>query len=285
MSFGAILLARVVTLLGLVGFPVAQHPALSERVDFSRRAEHHELGRSLREISGLAITEDGRLFAHDDERATVYELDPHTGRRLRRFHLGRPVVPGDFEGLAVEGDTFYLITSRGVLYRFREPAARDVTAFGAVDTGVGARCEVEGLAYDPVDGMLLAPCKTVPPREAPYLVIYRLTTGPRPRPASVLRVPLARLEAFGLPASFHPSGIEVDPRTRTIVLISARDRVVLELSRDLRIVDAVRLRQHRHPQMEGVAFAPDGSLLIADEGRSGRGRLTRYAPVRGGAVR
>jgi len=258
---------------------------LSERVDLSRRSAHHDLARSLREVSGLAVTNDGRLFAHNDERATVYEIDPHTGRRLRRFDLGRPAARGDFEGLAVEGGTFYLITSRGMLYRFREPAGEDVAAFGAVDTGVGSRCEVEGLAYDPVERMLLAPCKTVPATEASYLVIYRLTTGPRPRAASVLRVPLAQLEAFGLPASFHPSGIEIDPGAHTMVLISARDRVVLELSRDLRIMDAVKLRRHRHPRMEGVAFAPDGALLIADEGRTGRGRLTRYAPVLGGAAR
>ena len=38
-----------------------------------------ELPDDLMEISGLAFTADGRLFAHGDEVATVWELDPRSG--------------------------------------------------------------------------------------------------------------------------------------------------------------------------------------------------------------
>src|SRR5215212_5748517 len=33
----------------------------------------------LREISGLALTDDGRVLAHDDEVARVYVIDPRAG--------------------------------------------------------------------------------------------------------------------------------------------------------------------------------------------------------------
>src|SRR5262245_54963359 len=56
-----------------------------------------QLPQRLREISGLAVTPDGRLFAHGDERAALYEIDPERGRILKSFSLN---VRGDFEGLA-----------------------------------------------------------------------------------------------------------------------------------------------------------------------------------------
>ena len=54
----------------------------------------------MREISGLTLTDDDRLFGIADEEAIVYELDSTEGRLVKTFALGDPVVLGDFEGLA-----------------------------------------------------------------------------------------------------------------------------------------------------------------------------------------
>ena len=70
----------------------------------------------LNEISGLALTSNGRLFAVGDEVAIIYELDYDRGRIVKRFALGKPVVKGDFEGIAVVDDLIYLTTSAGRVY-------------------------------------------------------------------------------------------------------------------------------------------------------------------------
>src|SRR4051812_7733773 len=50
----------------------------------------------LREISGLALTADGRVVTHDDEVAKVYFIDPRRGILLKQFTLGTG-LRGDFE--------------------------------------------------------------------------------------------------------------------------------------------------------------------------------------------
>ena len=47
------------------------------------------LPAALAEVSGLAFTPDGRLFAHGDEEATVWELDPRRGTVRKTFALSK----------------------------------------------------------------------------------------------------------------------------------------------------------------------------------------------------
>ncbi|MGE0352695.1 MAG: hypothetical protein AB7Q69_05580, partial [Gemmatimonadales bacterium] len=76
----------------------------------------YRLPRALTEISGLAMNAEGRLFAHDDERGIIFEVDYRSGRILRSFSLGRRGLRGDYEGIAVVGQSIWLVTSDGTLY-------------------------------------------------------------------------------------------------------------------------------------------------------------------------
>jgi hypothetical protein len=112
----------------------AAEPATPAGIDLaSSPASKVSLPTELHEISGLAVTADGRVFAHGDEDGTVYQLDPRSGRVTKRFalaatgddpDLGKKVrdgrLTGDFEDIAIAGDRFFLISSNGVLLEFAE---------------------------------------------------------------------------------------------------------------------------------------------------------------------
>src|SRR5437016_9266243 len=59
------------------------------------------LPRQLREISGLALTTDGRVLAHGDEDGEVWEIDYRRGVLVKQFSLGERRLKGDFEGIAI----------------------------------------------------------------------------------------------------------------------------------------------------------------------------------------
>ena len=243
--------------------------------DIPASGERFELPGRLDEISGLAATPDGRLFAHNDERATLNEIDPQTGILGKRFGLGDPVVQDDFEALAIAGERFFLATSGGLLYEFREVADRQVAPYRVTDTQLGASCEVEGLEYDQSDAALLVACKVSVPDQG-AIVVQRLPLDPARAPLPPIRIARSQLTAFGLDPEFAASSVAISP-DGTLVLASVNPEALIEVDRTGRVLAAVDLPGRRHPQSEGLAFGPDGSLFVADERNDGpAGVLTRY---------
>jgi uncharacterized protein YjiK len=253
------------------------------RYDLSARpADRWELPRELDEISGLAIDANGRLFAHGDERAIIYQLDPATHQVVKRFAFGRPAVHGDFEGIAFAGDRLVLTTSDGLLYLGREGRDGEAVPYTVQVTGVGRLCEVEGLAYEPGDRLLLMACKVPRTRSLRDRVavlgwsLERRELAPAPR----LFVPLARVTRRLGGSTFHPSDFYRDARTGHAFLVAARERAIAELTPAGEVVQVSRLRHALHRQPEGLAFTADGALLVADEANGKRATLTVYLPSR-----
>jgi len=279
------LLAAVMTSLGMSAWPRAGSRPISvlARYDFGAPpADRWELPKALDELSGLAFDPDGRLFGHGDEQAIIYQLDPAAHRVVKRFAFGRPAMHGDFEAIAIVGNRVFLSTSDGVLYEGAEGRDGEAVPFVTRGTGVGGRCEVEGLAYDPDDRSLLLACKEPRvPLLRGRLAVFRWSLDRRALdPAPRLLVPLSRVTRPLHSAHFHPSEIVRDPATGHFLLLAAREQAIVELTPDGALVAAARLRGKLHRQPEGLAVAADGSLLVGDEAAGRRATLTVYRPVR-----
>ena len=118
----------------------------------------------LKEISGLTLTSDGRLFGHGDEHAHVFEIDYRRGVIVKEFTLaekGQP-VKGDFEAITTADDgRMFLLASNGKLYEFKEGADSSNVGFTMYDTGLKDECEFESVAFaKPLNSLLLA-CKKI----------------------------------------------------------------------------------------------------------------------------
>ena len=240
-------------------------------------ARQHDLPGRLQEVSGLAATPDGRLFVHDDERARVYEIDRGSGDILKRIDVGPGGIRGDFEGIAVVGDRFFMVESDGTLYEFTEGEDKEDVAFTATPTGIRRRCEVEGLAHDPVTDALLLVCKTTRGRDLRgHLVIFAVPLATMEIEAEPrFKIPYRSLRDVGAPGQLHPSGVEVHPVSHRIFVVAAREERIVELSRDGGFVGAAELPHSRHRQPEGLTFL-DRDLFLADEGAGSRATLTAY---------
>ena len=235
------------------------------------------LPAALSEVSGLELTHDGRLLAHDDERGRVTVIDPRGGEMIKRFTLADLDKPVDFEGIAEAHGMLYLLASNGELYEFREGANGARVPYVMLDTRLGHECEFEGLAFDPARGVLLMPCKNVHIKGLEgNLVIYRMKPGANVAPQlSRLIVPIGRIVAGHDWRHFHPAGIGIDPATGSYVLVAAREQALLELSPDGDVLGSESLPPG-HPQAEGIAITRDGVLILGDEAVASRATLTLY---------
>ena len=230
-----------------------------------RAARQVTLPHALREISGLAVTDDGRVLAHDDERGVIYELDYRRGAIVKAFSLGAPPIHGDFEGIAVAGPRIFLMTSTGLLYETREGRDGASVPYVRYDTGLGALCELEGPHTRALVGMV---------------TLFRWSVEQRRPAASRVSIGLAAIVSGTGTRGFAPSAVERDPRSGHYVVVAGPERAVAEVTRDGALVAARLLPRGLHRQPEGITFVGDSVVLISDEGGDRRGTLTWYSHVR-----
>ena len=231
----------------------------------------------LAEISGLALTPDGRLFAHNDETARITEIDYRQGVVIKHFFVGEKDLYGDFEGLTCVGDRFFLLASDGTLFEFREGAEGERVDYTMHDTHLGKECEFEGVAYDPAGNALVLACKNVFVKQFKHmLVLYRYGLGDAGGiESSRLTVPFS--EAIGKNdwKQLRPTDITVDPSTGNYVLVAAQEKALVVVTPAGAVVLS-RPLGGRHPQSEGVAITRDSILIISDESVNAAATITLY---------
>ncbi len=232
--------------------------------------------KALREISGLALTSDGRLLAHDDEIAKIYEIDARKGVILKSFMLGKG-IHGDFEGITIAGSEIFLLMSKGVLYQFREGGNEARVPYTKHDTKLGKECEFEGVVYEQDSAWLVLPCKIVHTKDLQDdLVLYRWKIGSSNKEGlSMLTVPLSEVIGSNKWKKFRPSDITIDPATGNYVLISSLDKGIAVVTPGGDVVWSGPL-PGKHHQPEGVAITRDSVLIISDEGSSKPAAITLY---------
>lgn len=242
-------------------------------------ATHWKLPTYLEEISGLAMTRDDRLLAHNDERGVIFEIDYQKGSIVKSFQLSdmKNPVASDFEGIATIDDQIYLVTSSGRLYECREGTGESVL-FNVYTTGVGRDCEIEGLAYDESKRALLLMCKDA--RSADMegkLAVYHWSIDEKQLRKNVHTV--ISVDEFSQHIKgkkFQPSGIERHPMSGNYFIVAARQGAIAEFTPGGQVVAVREFPAQWHRQVEGITFAADGTLIVSDEGAGKRARLTLY---------
>ena len=243
---------------------------------FDKSNGHHWfLPDDLREISGLAITPDDRLFAHNDEEAVVFEINYFEGAFNKIFWLGDVPVLNDFEGIAVTEDYMYLVTSTGVIYRFKEGVDAQSVEFETFRTELADICEVEGLSYFQKRRQLLLLCKRMIGNER-SLPLYTWSIDKQ-----ILEEPLFYLDESYLAAlldkkHFRPSGVKVNMTTGTIYIIAARQRAIIEMSEEGTLLTYRFLPKNSHRQVEGITVLSNGNLVLGAEGSKKAAKLDIY---------
>ncbi|MEO6694570.1 MAG: SdiA-regulated domain-containing protein [Ignavibacteria bacterium] len=231
------------------------------------------LPKNLTEISGITMTNDGRLFAQHDESGIIYEVDINNGEIKKKFSLGNPPLKQDFEDIVSVNDKFYLLNSRGELYEFSEGNDGSSVDFKVYKTDLKERNDVEGLCYDAETNTLLLACKgDAGTGDALEKAIYSF---------SLDKMQFNDVPRFVLPLSeikktFNPSGIGKHPETGSFFVISANGNELVEITKDGKLLGRRELPTTVHVQPEGITFGKDNTMYISNEGKSDKGTIVIY---------
>ena len=233
-----------------------------------------ELAPELKEISGLTMLPSGNLGAIQDERGTIYEIDPVSGAIVDRLPFRGN---GDFEGLELAGDAVWALRSDGDLYAVYRDSVGTPTS-RKVETGLKGRNDTEGLAFDG-QGRLLIACKEWPGpdlNDVRAIWAFDLETEILSPDPVVL---LDRRQVDGR-LNFKPSALAVHPISGRVYVLSSVRTAIAVLSPDGALLAILDFPPRLVPQPEGLAFAADGTMYVSSEGTTGPGLLLRYAPTR-----
>lgn len=217
----------------------------------------------LREVSGIALSPKGTVLCVQDELGVVFEYDP-VSDAITSVHRFTDV--GDFEDIAIQGDVITVLRSDGKLYRLNSRTGL------LLDERLHPlpSLNYEGL-YHNGDELYItakeAPL-TGPANERP---IHRIRNNGTPELWRTLDADeVSRMFAASYPemahhnVRFHPSAMAIHPITGELYILSASDQLLTIHSDQLRIV--VPLPAERYYKPEGLAFYPNGDLLISSEG-------------------
>ncbi len=231
------------------------------------------LAPALRESSALTVLAGGNLATVQDEAGILYEIDPATGAVIGEQKFKQR---GDFEGIERVGADVWALESNGDLYRIRlQDGVVDTERF---ETALASRNDAEGLAYDAVNDRLLIACKESPGNG---LGLVRAVYGFDLRTRTLSPAPVFTLDRRLVDgrASFKPSGLAIRPATGDLYVLSSDRTAIAVLSPAGALSTVIDLPEALFPQPEGIAFSPDGTLFISNEGPRGPATLLSFDPT------
>lgn len=253
--------------------------ASNTKFDLGKLAKSSTLLKELNEISSLAVNSNGKLFCNQDESGIIYQLNPYSGKVIKKFFIGHNTIDRDFEGLAIVDSTFYLITSSGLLFIFNEGKNNEAVTYKTKKLNFSKKFNIEGLCYDPLTQSLLIAAKDYPGKNlkgnrAVYSYsLIKNKVNPNPRFIISLK---ALKNKFNL-ATFYPSAIETLPDNSGFLILSSKgEKAIIQISNNGDIIAAVKLKKKHHRQPEGITFLQDGNLAISDEANGKKAKLTIY---------
>lgn len=217
----------------------------------------------LREISAIAMAGPHSVYCVQDELGAVFEYDLQADAitRVMRF-----TDLGDFEGVAAQGDRITVLRSDGKLFTLdRENGALLSERQLSVPS-----LNYEGLFALPDGSLLLAGKEAAVVGNADLRPVHRIhddsVSYHRELDASAVSALFAKqwpTLAKGL-VRFSPSAVALHPRTGQLFVLSADERLLAIYDDELQRVIPLPVADFYKP--EGLAFLPNGDLLISSEG-------------------
>ena len=184
------------------------------------------------------------------------------------------IVPPDqdIEDIVRLDSVAYLLSSKGLLYEV-SLNSRDSAPIRSYPFWSTAQNDFETLYYDPSAGGLIMMCKTCADDKGKHIrSAYRFNLKIRKFDSSALftiNTDDVRKILKKDDAEFDPSAAAIHPIDKRLYILSSAGNLLVVADNRGRVMEGYYLNPYRHPQAEGIAFAPNGDMYITNEGKYG----------------
>lgn len=222
----------------------------------------------LKEVSGISLDKQGNMYCVQDELGVVFGYDLEQGRINQQYRFS---YAGDFEDLAIKGDSIFALRSDGNIFGFKFPKKAAVKqrkiSLGASD--------YESLTYDEETKLFYIVSKDNGDDTGKMKrTIYSFQHNHSTTPQAIISIDITILnmmlkqqypELIFKKFDFNPSAIAIHPKTQDFYVLSANDRILVVCS-STGVKRLYPLPTELYYKPEGMTFASDGTLYISTEG-------------------
>ena len=229
----------------------------------------HEMPNVLNEISGIAVAGSNKVLCIQDELGAVFEfnLAEESITNIYRF-----TDVGDFEDIAINGDSLFILRSDGNVFNFNYKNYTGQVTQKIIPLNT---LNIEGLFYNKADKHIYIVNKEPLTNAEDFeRVLFRYSPDATHKPEPYLKIntnELAKLLKKNFPEitqrsiMFNPSAVAMHPITKDIYLLSSTHRL-LAIYRNKELKAIYPLPADLYYKPEGISFFTNGDMLIACEG-------------------
>jgi uncharacterized protein YjiK len=242
------------------------------------KPDHKELGKVLNEISGLTYNpDDNSLLAISDSRQKIFAINFRTQKLsdyAKKFFDQK-----DFEDLVKLDSVVYVLVSNGTILevplKVNDSERTVVHSFW-----LPGKNDFETLYYDSAANGLIMICKSCADEKGKDVRnAYRFDlAGKRFDSTAFYAINSEDVKALlkDNDVEFKPSAAAINPKDKRLYILSSASQVMVITDTKGTVLEAFRLHPDHHPQAEGIAFTPKGTMFISNEGKYGAPMLQIY---------
>src|SRR6187397_3178349 len=236
-----------------------------------------DMPKDLAEISGISYMDGQRFACVQDELGKIFIYNATSSSVEKEILFG---AVGDYEELAVVGETIWVLRADGKLFEVgnmnaAKPSVKEYS------TQLTTKQDPEGLCYDKKNNRLLIAIKGAEPGNENYKGIYAFDLSSKKMGQQpVFKIDLQN-KVFGNSSdkkkrnSINPSGISIHLVSGDMYIIDGRNPQLLITDAGGNIKNLYRLNSNEFAQPEGITFNSAGDLFIANEGTKQPGNIVQ----------
>jgi hypothetical protein len=182
----------------------------------------------------------------------------------------------DYEDLVKIDTTIFVLVSNGTIMavpmNVKDSSSTIEYPFWSKDKN-----DFETLYYDPAVNGLIMLCKSCEADKGKKVrSAYRFDLSKRMfDSAAFYSISIKAVEDVlkDSDAEFKPSAAAIHPIEKQLYILSSSGQLMVIADTKGKVITAFRLHPDRNPQAEGIAFAPNGTMFISNEGKYGKPTL------------